>query len=75
MSDNLQRQNNKKLDHGGTCSLGFVLREESTKPFRDVLELQASGFKSRNLKAESITTISKLMVVLGQSLILVICKT
>jgi len=40
-----------------------------------VLELQASGFKSRNLKAESITTISKLMVVLGQGLILVICKT
>jgi hypothetical protein len=52
MSDNLQRQNNKKLNHGGTCSLGFVLREESTKPFREVLnELQASGFKSRDLKA------------------------
>ena len=28
MSDNLQRQNNKKLDHGGTCSLGFVLTSE-----------------------------------------------
>ena len=54
----------KKLEHGWTHSLGFVLREGSTEPFREVLT--QPSFESRHLQAESIVTIYKLMVAPGQ---------